>query len=105
MDDRIALLGQCRGPERLGYIMLETFERLRQRGMANATWCPFPVQRQQLADALGLSRTHLIRSLAELQRRNLATISNHTLVIHDQERLAALSGYRQPDRSERRLLL
>jgi CRP/FNR family transcriptional regulator, anaerobic regulatory protein len=104
-DERIALLGHRNGPQRLGYLMLETFDRLRRRGMADGTWCPFPVQRQQLADALGLSRTHLIRSLADLQEMGLATITNHTLALHDRERLAAYSGYRAAERSGRRIIL
>jgi CRP/FNR family transcriptional regulator len=104
-DERVALLGHRSGPERLGYLLLETFDRLRQRGMADGTWCSFPVQRQQLADALGLSRTHLIRSLAELQETALATIDNHTLSILDRERLAALAGYRAVERSGKRVIL
>jgi len=35
-DERIVLLGHKSGPERLGYLMLETFERLRQRGWPTA---------------------------------------------------------------------
>jgi CRP/FNR family transcriptional regulator, anaerobic regulatory protein len=104
-DERIVLLGHKSGPERLGYLMLETFDRLRQRGMADGTWCPFPVQRQQLADALGLSRTHLIRSLAELDEKGLATISSHTLAVLDRERLAAFSGYKPFERGAKRILL
>jgi CRP-like cAMP-binding protein len=104
-DERMTLLGHKNGPQRLGYLMLETFDRLRLRGMANGTWCPFPVQRQQLADALGLSRTHLIRSLAELQEMGLATISSHTLAIADREKLAAFAGYRPVERTGRRVIL
>jgi CRP-like cAMP-binding protein len=104
-DERITLLGHKNGPERLGYLLLETFDRLRQRGLANGTWCSFPVQRQQLADALGLSRTHLIRSLAELQEMALATIDNHTLSILDRERLAAFAGYRTTERPGKRVIL
>jgi CRP-like cAMP-binding protein len=104
-DERMTLLGHKNGPQRLGYLMLETFDRLRQRGMANGAWCPFPVQRQQLADALGLSRTHLIRSLAELQEMGLATISSHTLAVIDRDKLAAFAGYRPVERSGKRIIL
>ena len=104
-DAHLMLLGHKDGPQRLGWLMLEIFDRLDQRGMANGTWCPFPVQRQQLADALGLSRTHLIRSLAELQRRGLAHISSHTLAVPDREGLVALSGYRIGEGAGRRFMI
>jgi CRP-like cAMP-binding protein len=104
-DERAVLLGHKDGPQRLGYLMLETFDRLHQRGMANGTWCAFPIQRQQLADALGLSRTHLIRSLAELQSLGLATVANNMLFLHDRDRLAALSGYHHAGRFSRQVIL
>jgi CRP-like cAMP-binding protein len=85
--------------------MLETFDRLHQRGMANGTWCAFPIQRQQLADALGLSRTHLIRSLAELQSLGLATVANNMLFLHDRDRLAVLSGYHHAGQLSRQIIL
>jgi CRP-like cAMP-binding protein len=92
-DERIAQLGHLGGPQRLGCLLLDIFDRLRSRGMTADTSCAFPLQRQQLADALGLSRTHLIRSLAELQKAGLATIANNTLGVLDRGRLAAFSGY------------
>ena len=75
-------------------LMLETFDRLRQRAMVNGgSTCPFPLQRRDLADAAGLSRVHVARTLESLRERRLAEIQNGTLVIFDRPRLTDLAGY------------
>jgi CRP-like cAMP-binding protein len=90
-DER--LWGQRSGPQRCGYFMLDIYDRLQRRGMVQEGRCPFPLQRRHLAAALGMSGTHVARSLAELRGADLATIADGTLVIHDRARLAALAGY------------
>jgi CRP/FNR family transcriptional regulator len=92
-DTRMALLGRTRAEQRIAYLMLETFERLRRRGLANGgSTCPFPLQRHHLADAVGLSRVHVARTLDLLRRRRLAEIQGGLLVLLDRPRLAALAG-------------
>jgi CRP/FNR family transcriptional regulator, anaerobic regulatory protein len=94
MDVRLSLLGRRTADQRIGYPMLETFDRLRQRGMLNGgSTCPFPLQRGDLADAAGLSRVHVARTLDTLRERRLAEIQDGTLVIFDRPRLTELAGY------------
>jgi CRP-like cAMP-binding protein len=92
-DQRLTALGRRRPSQRLAYLMLETFDRLRAREMANGTMCPFPLQRQHLADATGLSMIHLNRTLAQLRDEKLAVVEDKMLVIFDRKRLAELAGY------------
>lgn len=93
-DMRLALLGRSTAEQRVGYLMLETFDRLRQRGMVDGgSTCPFPLQRRDLADAAGLSRVHVARTLESLRRRRLAEIQDGTLVLFDRTGLANLAGY------------
>ncbi|MBV8935579.1 MAG: winged helix-turn-helix domain-containing protein, partial [Alphaproteobacteria bacterium] len=54
---------------------------------------PFPLQRRELADAAGLSRVHVARTLDALRERRLAEIQNGTLVIFDRPNLTDLAGY------------
>jgi len=62
MDIRLSLFGRSSAEQRIAYLMLETFDRLRQRAMVNAgSTCPFPLQRRDLADAAGLSRVDVAR--------------------------------------------
>jgi CRP-like cAMP-binding protein len=43
-DVRLSLLGRSRADQRIGYLMLETFDRLRQRGIVDGgSTCPFSV--------------------------------------------------------------
>jgi CRP-like cAMP-binding protein len=94
MDVRLSLLGRSTAEQRIAYLMLETFDRLRQRAMVNGgSTCPFPLQRRDLADAAGLSRVHVARTLNSLRERRLAEIQNGTLVIFDRPRLTDLAGY------------
>lgn len=94
MDVRLALLGRSTAEQRIGYLMLETFDRLHQRGIVHAgSTCPFPLQRRDLADAAGLSRVHVARTLESLRERRLAEIQDGTLVIFDRSNLTQLAGY------------
>jgi CRP/FNR family transcriptional regulator len=93
-DVRLSLLGRSNAEERIGYLMLDTFDRLRQRGMVNGgSTCPFPLQRRDIADAAGLSRVHVARTLEGLRERRLAEIHDGVLVLFDRARLAELSSY------------
>lgn len=96
-DQLAALLGRRKPLQRLGHLMLETFDRLQQRELANGTMCPFPLQRRHLADFAGLSMIHLNRTLTQLREEKLAIAEDRTLVIFDRKRLAELSNY-QPGR-------
>jgi CRP/FNR family transcriptional regulator len=104
-DVRLALLGRRKPLQRIGYLMLETFDRLRRLELANGTMCPFPLQRQHLADATGLSMIHLNRTLTKLREDKLATIENKMLIIFDRRRLAELSGYGAKELIKERVLL
>ncbi len=92
-DVRLALLGRCKPLQRVGYLMLELLDRLKRLELADGTICPFPLQRQHLADATGLSMIHLNRTLTKLREDRLAVIEDKMLIILDRPALAELSGY------------
>ncbi len=93
-DVRLSLLWRSNAEQRIAYLMLDTFERLRQRGIVNGgSTCPFPLQRRDIADAAGLSRVHVARTLERLRERRLAEIQDGVLVLFDRTRLADLAGY------------
>ena len=104
-DVRLALLGRCKPLQRIGYLMLELFDRLNRLELADGTMCPFPLQRQHLADATGLSMIHLNRTLSRLRGDRLATIEDKMLIILDRARLTELSGYRSEPLTMPRVLL
>ena len=93
-DLRLALLGRVKAAQRVAYLMLETFDRLHNRGIIDGgSTCPFPLQRRHVADAAGLSRVHVARTLDELRRAHLAEIQDGNLVLHDRARLAEFASY------------
>lgn len=92
-DIRLTMLGRMSAEERVGYFLIETFERLRQRGMTNGTTCPFPLRRMDVADAVGLSRVHLMRALRELRSQALVELNGGDMVVPRAARLAAYTGY------------
>ena len=96
-DERLTMLGRKSALERHAYFMLELHDRLAERGLVekggDGERCPFPLRRRHLSDVLGMSGTHVARSLAELHASGLAEISGDTLIIRDRARLSALSGY------------
>lgn len=92
-DTRLTLLGRLGASERLGYLLLELRDRLRARGLfAGRSGC-LPLNRSHLADAVGLSKVHVMRALRQLREQGLAEVTGRMLTIGDERKLARFSGY------------
>ena len=66
---------QCRAAHRLSDA--RNLRPVRQRGMVDGgSTCPFPLQRRDIADAVGLSRVHVARTLERLRDGKLAEIQD-----------------------------
>jgi CRP-like cAMP-binding protein len=109
----LAVIGQSSGPQRIAHLILETWHRLAQRDPAlraaedgGEVRVPFPLRRRHLAAALGMSGTHVARSLAELAAQRLARLEEDMLAILDPAGLTAFCGYVPvPDEIGRRVML
>ena len=88
------VLGRLDATQRMAYLFLEIFDRLKHRDMASDQSCPFPLSGQHLADLLGLSRAHVSRVLADFAARRLAHVDNNLLFIRERAALADIAGYR-----------
>ena len=100
-----ALLGYGNPIQRLAYLFLETFLRLKTRGLADETMCPFPLRRNHIAEIVGLSEVHVSRTLAAMRKEELIDLSNNILIISDRERLASVAGLRPAPNAQKLLLL
>ena len=80
----------CR--DALGRLAFLAQSLYRRQADADPQNCPFPLRRQHLADALGLTGAHVNRTLNRLRRENIATIERGRLAIHDLGRLEELAG-------------
>jgi CRP-like cAMP-binding protein len=80
-------LGQRTASERMAHLLCEIFFRLRLAGLTRQDACDFPLTQADLADATGLSKVHVNRTLQELRSANLIVLKGKTLVVPDLERL------------------
>ncbi len=97
-DTRLAMLGQMKAPERIGFLLSDLHVRLRQRGLARGRAWRMPLDRGQLAAAVGLSKVHVMRALRTLREAGLADLRGRscTVSIPNSRRLARFSGYAKP---------
>ncbi len=105
-DLRATMLGRLNAAERVGYFLIELYDRLRRRGMvARGGACPCPLRGVDIADAVGLSRVHVMRAFKELRDEALLQRERGNLLIPDFARLAAYTGYTTISRSGRLAIL
>ena len=81
-------LGQRTASERIAHLLCELFVRSQVAGLAQAGTCEFPLTQADLADATGLSKVHVNRTLQELRAEKLIILRERTLSILDFEQLA-----------------
>ena len=86
-------VGQRTAIERMAHLFCELFVRLQAVGLTRGNQCDLPVTQAELADTLALSSVHVNRTLKELRREGLVTVSGRTLVIHNFEVLQTLAMF------------
>ena len=95
-DELLTVIGCCDAMERLAFLMISLYHRQARRGRIDPLDCPFPLRRQHMADALGLTGAHINRTLNRMREGGIATIENQRLSIRDFGRLASLAGSTPP---------
>jgi CRP/FNR family transcriptional regulator len=104
-DRRLLMLGRQRPTQRLAYLLLELFERMELRLSVHGATCSFPLTYVHLADALGLSRAQLARSVAEIRDRGWARMQNGQLEVMARDEMAAYASYDGASEREQRALI
>ncbi len=79
--------------ERTAHFFMALAERLSLVGLATEAEFKCPLTQSVLADALGLSATHVKRVLQQLQEQNLLTLRKGRAHIHDLAGLRKLAGF------------
>lgn len=105
LDEHLLSVGRRSAAERLSYLLLYIYYRAESLGMVvtkNVLAVPF--KQSHLADALGLSLVHTNKTLRRLSERQLLTLKDGKLKILDEERLAELAQYDQPEPGLRPLI-
>jgi CRP-like cAMP-binding protein len=88
----MANIGHRNAHEKVAFMALELYQRLKYRGLNNGYTVPFPLSQKDIADTLGLTSVHVNRTLHKLEKENLLSIHKHELTILDYEKLNALVG-------------
>jgi CRP/FNR family transcriptional regulator, anaerobic regulatory protein len=91
-DELLTVIGCCDAVERIAFLMVSLYLRQAWRGPVDPLDCPFPLRRQHMADALGLTGAHINRTLNRLRADGIASIDTHRLTIRDLPRLETLAG-------------
>lgn len=80
-------LGQRTATERMAHLLCEMYLRLRLVGLTDGNSCEFPLIQSDLAEATGLSKVHVNRTLQELRSSGLVVLRGKTLTVPDLEQL------------------
>lgn len=86
-------VGQRTALESLANLLCELFLRLRTIGEADGDRCAVPLTHAQFGDILGLTETHVGRTIKRLNAGGCATLKRRTLVIHDLAGLKTLARF------------
>jgi CRP-like cAMP-binding protein len=88
-------LGQRTATERMAHLFCELFIRLEMAGLTSENTCAFPLTQADLAEATGLSKVHVNRTLQELRAHDLIALKGKTLVVPDLGRLMQAGLFNQ----------
>lgn len=86
-------IGQRTALERIAHLFCEIYVRLQVVGLATLEGCELPVTQSELADTVALSTVHVNRTLKELRRAGLVSMSGKSLMIHDLAGLRTLAMF------------
>jgi transcriptional regulator with XRE-family HTH domain len=91
----------------MAHLLCELFFRLRLAGLTRNDACDFPLTQADLAEATGLSKVHVNRTLQELRSADLIVLKGKSLAIPSLERLMNTglfnANYLHMDREGRQL--
>jgi CRP/FNR family transcriptional regulator len=67
--------------ERIAYLFLHLTQRIAARSVIREQRYPFPLRRQHIADAVGLTAVHVSRVLSLFRERGLVELSDGVLKV------------------------
>lgn len=87
-------IGRKSAEERIAFLLMELFHRMRLRGRANGNQIVFPITQEHIADAVGLTVVHTNRILRQLRDALLIDCARQRLTILDEKRLGEVAHFR-----------
>lgn len=83
VDLNLVAAGKFRADQRIAYLLLWYYERMRQLGLAEDSSCAFPLRQQHVADCLGLSLPYTNLALGTLARQRVVRVAGGRLRVAD----------------------
>ncbi|KAF0843782.1 CRP-like cAMP-binding protein [Methylovorus glucosotrophus] len=93
VDDNLLNVGARSAVEKIAMLILHVFKRYRALYPEAGKVIPFPLNQQDVADALGLSLAHTNKSLKKLEKLGLHRIQDGKLTIMNEKALATVADY------------
>ncbi len=81
VDENLTSVGQRTARERVAALVLHLYRRADHLGLVTDNTFVFPLTKQHLADALGLSLVHTIKTWSHLRKAGLFSIANGRLTL------------------------
>ena len=98
--NQVVRLGALSAYERVGELFLELFKRLSRVGLTNGDQFLMPLTQERLGEMLGLSETHVNRTVRQLRQDGLLTVGPGWFALPDRTRLEACLGCSQSTSTE-----
>ena len=92
-DERLLNLGRRTAKERIARFALMLHDPLAGRGLVKGGFFPFHLRQEHIADALGLTKVHVSRTLQALRKESLLKMGRDRALIHDLKGLSELAAY------------
>ena len=96
-DQRLTNIGRRPAKERVARLILEIFGQLTARDMVDGHSFTFYPRQQHIADALGLTKVHVSRTLQALRQEGLLELARDSATILDLKGLKELTDYSETE--------
>jgi CRP-like cAMP-binding protein len=93
LDEHLLSVGRRSAIERMAYLILHLFRRLKELKMTEETTFNLPINQQHVADTLGLSQVHTNKTLRKLYDRGVLSWRDRVITIHKEDELYRIAGF------------
>jgi CRP-like cAMP-binding protein len=104
VDDGLTAVGQLSAMERMSTMIVGLFKRARGLGLVEDDSFEFPLRREHLADALGLSLVHTIKTWTALRRAGLFEPQGSRLKLVNPRLTPTLAAFFEQERRPRPIM-
>lgn len=80
-------LGRRNAEQRIARLVLDIYERLEKRGLAEGNTIPFVLRQSTIADLLGLTQVHVSRVMTAMKAQGIMKLARGSLTILDMRAL------------------